>query len=140
MNQLESVLMAHNSKLAKSLVSPTEIPLFGKKMIDGTYHLGAIIHGREAIFFAPGSVVASSKLCQPMTDPGFDNQTELRNIDKMKQTEFPAKAVLEHLDLPNYNAKTIAARLGDPNKGHLLRFQAVKDGQVIGGYSIIVHG
>lgn len=137
MANVEPILLTHSPAMVRRINVPTNLSRLASPLNDNTAHIGAVIKGRDSTFFVPGAVMSniSGKSLQREND-----LADRRDLVDLKGSRSIAAALSTSLDLADLKASTIAAKLGNPNDGHLLRFQAVRDGQVIGGYSIIVHG
>jgi hypothetical protein len=137
MNGLQPTLLIHQPSVLGKLTTPTALPKQAYELADRSGHLGAVLRGAINVDrFAPASIIG------PMYDNGrFDAKIiQHAEVKDIKKTKGPAIELLRRLGVEVLTGRNIAKQLGGrPDDGHMLRFQAVRDGQVVGGFTLIVH-
>jgi hypothetical protein len=136
MADLHPVLLAHQADLVRELTPPRTMPAGAARLPDGSGHLGAIVRTPAGPRYVPGPAVAPG-LSTERTGAVVANHVDARPIDARL---IATHAIVTQLGVPDLRAATIAARLGTTNEAHVLRFRASKNGQPIGGYTVIVQG
>jgi hypothetical protein len=134
MGSVTPILSVNQPDLAKKLSAPTHKPIKSTSTSLGTAHLGAIVNSKtKGMFFVPGDVMASKTSYDP------EKVVEQPRAKNIEQKDAPS-AILESLGITDFKADSIASELGAAtDEAHILRFQAVQNGVVMGGYSIIVY-
>jgi hypothetical protein len=156
--QLDPILLAHGLRESKKFRAPTlkkvVSPVEGS---DGLGYLGAVLSTPIGRVQVPADRLASALQLQapaptamtavldrarfgagpaPFTEPA---PRDVPEVGRLEGAISPARALIEALGVRDLRAGTIAyaisSRSGD---GNLLRFQAVRNGVVQGGYSVIV--
>jgi hypothetical protein len=139
--QVAPILLAHKVVAGRDVVLPqlreVVTPIPGQTTIG---HLGTVTRtlGGHAVIPGLASVRA-------MTDPAsittFDRGILLSGRVAVERRISPALAVIQALKVRDLTAGSIARAVSvTSGDGNLLRYQEVRNGVVIGGYSVIVQG
>jgi len=150
---VEPILLAHKAVVGRTVTLPTTrdvvVPVPGLESIG---HLGTVTRtlGGPVVASGATSVAALPRTGSLLT---IDRDALLRAgttrlagpaeatgaAARAAKRISPARAVVEALDVRNLRAGSIAAAVSTSSgDGNLLRFQELRDGVVIGGYSVIV--
>jgi hypothetical protein len=140
LKDLKPLLLAHHPNLA--IASPLTVnPTIGFPVNDSTVHLGGVKAVAPGVNqFIPATVVGPK--CGTL---GLD--TSLLD-DPLVKVNTPVatpatQLLMQNLGVRDLKAGTLAAKLsenvaGGVGAGHVLRFQASKDGKLVGGYTLII--
>jgi hypothetical protein len=139
---VEPILLAHKAIEGRQVTLPRTREVVARVPGLSVGHLGTVTRT-----LAGHVVVTGAQSVAAMRAPGalttIDRDTLLagspvRALADRKRVS-PARAVVEALDVRDLTAGSIAAAVSSSSgDGNLLRFQEVRDGVVIGGYSVIV--
>lgn len=147
MGDVTNVLRLRVPALAERFVAPREIPRQGTRFGKDAVHLGAALTVGRSVRIVPSSVITQfgrgTITRETLVHP---NVTTVRGDDVLRPVDsrMPgrlnvAEQLVLSLGVRDLTAGTLAKTLGgDDRTAHLLRFEARKDGVVIGGYTIIV--
>lgn len=136
------ILLAHKVVAGRGVVLPqvreVVTPIPGDTTIG---HLGTAIHTPDGHAVVPG-LASVGALTTPHSLTTFDRGRLLGGrLNLQPRTVSPALAVVKALDVRDLTAGSIARAVSvTSGDGNLLRFQEVRDGVVVGGYSVIVQG
>ncbi|MEO5651952.1 MAG: hypothetical protein ABIN79_11090 [Marmoricola sp.] len=142
-DQVIPILLAHKANLGVGVRKPTLLDIVHEVPGgNGIGHLGTVIRT------VGGRVVADGHRSVTAMAGGenlahFDRSTLLGDgVGRLQRTKHdisPARAVVQALGVRDLRAGSIAAAISSSSgAGNLLRFQEQRDGNVIGGYSVIV--
>ncbi len=136
MRDLQTTLLVHQPALLGRLLTPAAMPNAAFALPDGSGHLGAMLRGESGTDrFVPASVVGPM-FQQKRLDPRLFENAKVREL---KNSRKPVQALFKSLGMGEMTAGGVAKRLeAKPREGHMIRIQAVQDGVLIGGYTIIV--
>jgi hypothetical protein len=120
----------------------------------GLAHLGTFTRGlagkapaaapRGGLGISPGlggwvipPKVGGAQFPPTMIDPAAIAQPGVQPV----VSDLPTTALMKALGVPDLRAASVAKQLGTTaHESHALRFVATRDGQIIGGYTIIIQG
>jgi hypothetical protein len=150
---VEPILLAHKAVVGRGVVLPTTRDIVTRiPGVDRVGHLGTVtrtlggqlvLDGRQSVAAMPvrGSVatIDHGALLQVAGDAA-EKRPDLRIWPRRGAERIsPARAVIESLQVRDLRAGSVAAAVSSSSgDGNLLRFQEVRDGVVVGGYSVIV--
>ena len=140
--QVAPILLAHKVVVGRDVVLPhvreVVAPIPGQRTIG---HLGTVTRtlGGHAVIPGLASVHA---MTTSLSLTAFDRGTLLEGrVSVHPRRISPALAVIQALKVRDLTAGSIARAVSTSSgDGNLLRFQEVRDGVVVGGYSVIVQG
>lgn len=131
--------------------APTQLP--GVAVADMGAHLGTLtsvagsrVYVRTERLDAPAAGFAATAADGTTVGTVLHSLTgeERLRIGKIVEAPSPdllGQTLVEHFNLPDLRAATLATALGGgAGAAHLLRFVAVQSGQLVGGYSVLLTG
>jgi hypothetical protein len=139
--EIRPIVLAHQPKLATVIKTPTNIATGVKIENTPLTHLGAVVAHQNEHFFAPAAalkpVAAAGIHVTALHDTAA--ASTVAGAEKLAAPVDISHQLIRRLGVANLTASALALTLSkDETSSHLLRFQAVQGGQVVGGYSLIV--
>ncbi|HEY0378147.1 MAG TPA: hypothetical protein VGC87_14610 [Pyrinomonadaceae bacterium] len=136
MRDLQPALLVHQPTLFGRLKTPATLPRAAFALADGTGHLGALLRGASGVDrFVPASVIGPM-FKRERIEPQLMQNAQVRELSKSRE---PVQDLVRSLGVRELTAVALAKQLGAvPGEGHMLRIQAVRDGALLGGYTLIV--
>ncbi len=136
MRDLQQTLLVHQPALFGRLKTPATLPRAAFALPDGSGHLGAMLRGASGVDrIVPASVIGPM-FKRERVEPQLMQSAQVRELIKSRE---PVQDLVKSLGVRELTSAALAKQLGAaPGEGHMVRIQAVRDGALLGGYTLIV--
>jgi hypothetical protein len=137
MQDVSTALLVHQPGLVGEFHAPRRLPSIAQPVDGGFGHLGGLVRSSTfATRFVPARVIAPNFDANRI-DPSLLTHA---GVQEVSPSAAAVVTLFNNLNIADLSAGGILKRLQAlPGEAHMLRIQATDNGQLVGGYTLILH-